>query len=141
MNKDSNKKTHTKVEIIFYMALMVITVAILLWYFLKPAQGNIVEVRVSGKVTGTYSLDNNKKVVIKGKGDGENILIISGGKAKMEDADCPDGICVKKGEIYRVNESIICLPHQVVVEIKESDDKNNEVISSQKEDNVDVIAK
>lgn len=141
MNKDSNKKFHWKVEIIFYIVLAAITAAILLWYFLKPASGNVAEVRVSGKVIGTYPLNQNKKVTIEGKGDGKNILIISDGKARMEEADCPDGICVKKGEISRVSESIICLPHEVVVEIKESNRENNEVISKQKEDNVDVIAK
>ena len=35
----------------------------------------------------------------------------------MEDADCPDRLCVKQGRIKKVGESIVCLPHKVVIEI------------------------
>lgn len=141
MMKNSNNKKRSKAEIIFYGALALVTVAILLWYFLKPSQGNVVEVRVSGKVVGTYPLNENREVTIQGKGDGKNILIIKDGRAKMEEADCPDKICMKSKGIYRVSESIICLPHEVVVEIKKDDYEKDEEISEEKEDEVDVIAK
>lgn len=59
----------------------------------------------------------------------------------MEEADCPDKLCVKKGGVYRVSESIICLPHEVVVEIKKNDLENEKELSEKREENVDVIAK
>lgn len=141
MKESRSKVYHTQVEIIFYIVLVIVTMLILFWYFLKPAQGNIVEVRVSGKVVATYPLMKDKKVHIKGKENGENILIMKGGKAKMEEADCPDKICAKSKEIYRVGESIICLPHEVVIEIKRENLESQEGILEQKEDDVDVIAK
>ena len=52
----------------------------------------------------------------------------------MSEADCPDKLCKNMGTIDKKGESIICLPHQVVVEI--TDDK-----SGGKKENVDVIAK
>lgn len=141
MKENSNKKSYSKAEIIFYILIAFVTVAVLLWYCIKPSQGNMVEVRVSGKVVGTYPLNINKTVTIEGKGNGKNVLIIRNGKVKIEEADCPDETCVKKGEVYRVSESIICLPNEVVVEIRRNDFKNNEKVSEQKEDDVDVIAK
>ena len=39
----------------------------------------------------------------------------------MTDADCPDKICVNHATISDVGESIVCLPHRVVVEIVSSD--------------------
>ena len=134
-------KNCLKAERIFYMVLVLVTMAFMLWYFLKPSQGNMVEVRVSGKIVGTYWLNENKKVTIEGKAKDKNILVIRNGKAMMEEADCPDELCVKKGEIYRVSESIICLPHEVVVEIKKNDLENEKEISEKGEENVDVIAK
>ena len=35
----------------------------------------------------------------------------------MTDADCPDKLCVKTGRISKTGETIVCLPHRVVVEI------------------------
>ena len=36
----------------------------------------------------------------------------------MEDADCPDKICVNHRSISRDGEGIICLPNQTVVTIR-----------------------
>lgn len=141
MKENCNERIRLNAEIIFYIVIVLFTVSILLWYFFKPSQGNLVEIRVSGKVIGTYPLNENQKVTIEGKNYGKNILIIKDGKAKMDEADCPDKICMKNKNISRVSESIICLPHEVVVEVKKNDSENNEKISEQKEDEVDVIAK
>lgn len=141
MKENRNESFRLNAELIFYIAIALLTVSIMLWYFLKPSQGNVVEVRVSGKVIGTYPLNENQKIAIEGKGNGENILIIKDGKVRMEEADCPDKICMKNRGISRVSESIICLPHEVVVEIKKNDSESKEKVSEQKEDEVDVIAK
>ena len=36
----------------------------------------------------------------------------------MEEADCPDRLCVRQGAVSRVGESIICLPHELVVTVE-----------------------
>ena len=41
------------------------------------------------------------------------------GSVTVQDADCPDKICEKHRAINRTGETIICLPHKLVVEIKE----------------------
>jgi hypothetical protein len=35
----------------------------------------------------------------------------------VEAADCPDKLCVSHREIFREGESIVCLPHRVVVTV------------------------
>ena len=52
--------------------------------------------------------------------DGENVntLVIKDGEASMTEADCPDGICVAHRPIKNTGESIVCLPHKIVVEIQ-----------------------
>lgn len=46
-----------------------------------------------------------------------NLLCISDGKIRMESADCKDQICVHHKPISGIHESIICLPHKLVIEI------------------------
>lgn len=57
-----------------------------------------------------------KKVVIKGK-IGECIMVIEDGKVYMQEADCPNQICVHHTPISHRGETIVCLPNRIVIEI------------------------
>lgn len=46
-----------------------------------------------------------------------NLLCIAGGKVWMEEADCRDQICVHHKPVSGIHESIICLPHKLVIEM------------------------
>ena len=48
----------------------------------------------------------------------KNKVLIKDRKVRMEDADCPDQICVNHRAISRDGESIICLPNQTIVTIR-----------------------
>lgn len=84
-----------------------------------------VTVKVDGKVTGSYSLDNDQEIEIN---NGSNILTIKDGKAKMTEADCPDKLCVHQRAISKYHESIICLPNKVVVEVTAGGDSEFDAI-------------
>lgn len=47
----------------------------------------------------------------------ENIIVREGTKVYMIEASCPDQLCVRQGEISEIGETIVCLPHRLVVEI------------------------
>lgn len=49
--------------------------------------------------------------------EGFNLLSVTDGTVRMEAADCKDQICVRHRAVSAEGESIICLPHKVVVEI------------------------
>jgi len=100
---------------------------------LQGKRGAEVKVSVNNKEYGTYSLDKNQTVTI-GEDDWENILIIKDGKASMAKADCPDKICVNHAAISKKGETIVCLPHKVVVEVV---DKNG----TQDGNQIDIISK
>ena len=84
---------------------------------LTQRSGSTVQVRVDGRVTSSFALDRDMEFEITGAGGGRNLLIIRGGSAWIEEADCPDGLCIGMGKISRVGQSVVCLPHRVVVEI------------------------
>lgn len=74
-------------------------------------------VTIDGTEYGTYPLDEDRVERID-MGDGEyNILEIKDGEAFMSEASCPDQICVLHSHIRYTGESIVCLPHKVLVEI------------------------
>ena len=50
--------------------------------------------------------------------DGHNRVIISDGEVWMEQADCPDKLCILQGKISSSGQTIICLPNKVMVTIK-----------------------
>ena len=79
--------------------------------------GSAVTVSVDGEEKYTYSLSDSIETVIK-TDSGTNVLVIEGGEAFVREADCPDGICVDHRPISVVGETIVCLPHKLVVEIK-----------------------
>ena len=96
----------------------------LLFYILGQKQhGNQVLVQVNGECIQTFWQEEDVTYTIKSQ-YGENILRISNGKVWLLDADCPDKICVNTGKIQYPEQSIICLPHKVVVEIKDNKEEN-----------------
>lgn len=105
------------------------------WYAfheLHKDTGNTVLVKVEGEVYGRYPLEQDQELDIQGKDGGVNHMVIKDGMVSITEADCPDELCVKEGTINQVGESIICIPHQVVIEITKE---------SSEEKEVDVIAK
>lgn len=103
----------------FILAGVVLAVALLALgylYFCRHA-GSEVLVSVEGVTVARYALDEDRVVTVSGKDGGTNILVIESGKVHIMEADCPDLLCVKQGEISYTGQSIVCLPNQVVVEI------------------------
>ena len=115
-----NKKDIIIALLIFMVAGMIyITMG-----FLKK-EGDTVQVYLEGTLIESYSLKGEKDVLLEGYQGGMNHLVIHDGKASIVEADCKDHLCVKQAAIYRNGESIICLPHRLVIQIKE-DDVNKE---------------
>ena len=85
-------------------------------HFVKK-DGAFVQIKVDGQVVNTIPVNQNETLTIEGYQGGNNIVTIENGGVTMTDADCPDKLCVKTGRISKTGETIVCLPHRVVVEI------------------------
>ena len=108
-----------KNDLIFIAILLaVVTVAGLAIFFLR-GEGSAVKVEVDGTVIGTYalSLDREVEIITGENGEERNVLVIRDGKASVSSATCPDGICAAHKPISREGESIVCLPHRVVITV------------------------
>ncbi|MHA5179805.1 NusG domain II-containing protein [Oenococcus oeni] len=54
-------------------------------------------------------------------GKAYNVVVATGKKVKIVEANCPDQICVQHAAIGKAGQSIVCLPHKLIVKIKSSD--------------------
>ena len=103
------------VILICLMAAVAI-IAYLIWQFAMPS-GKTAVIRVDGEIVKTLSLNKDCEEEIP-LTDGKNKLQIKDGKVRMTSADCPDKICVNHRAISHEGETIVCLPHKLVIEIE-----------------------
>ena len=107
-------------DVIFIISLLLIVSLLGLGFYVFRGEGDTVTVTVDGKLFGTYSLSHDKTIEIRtGEDESQlNRLIILDGEAYVEYASCPDGICAAHKPISRRGESIVCLPHRVVITVR-----------------------
>lgn len=69
-----------------------------------------------GRVTSIFPIDVNRAVKIKDK---ENFckIVINKNRVHVSQSNCPNKLCVSQGWIAKTNESIICLPHNLVISV------------------------
>ena len=106
--------------ILIAVLLAAAAVGLLIVHHMQSGSGSTVTVTVDGEVYGTYDLDEDQTITIDND-YGHNVIEISGGSVSMTEADCPDLICVHRAKISKDNETIICLPHKLVVEVDSSE--------------------
>ena len=118
-------------DVIFIAVLLLIVTLIGAAFFFLRGEGDTVTVSVDGKHYGTYPLHTDLTLSIRTGEDGEeeNLLVIRDGKAYVESATCPDGICADHKPISREGESIVCLPHRVVITVQTSDGEAPDIIA------------
>ncbi|MBQ8592439.1 MAG: NusG domain II-containing protein [Lachnospiraceae bacterium] len=114
---------------LLFGSVIVIACIILSGYRMFTTKGTYVEVVRDGVVTERYRLSEDIEVAIE-TAYGINVLRIQDGYASVIEADCPDKLCVKQKEIMNAGESLICLPHRLVIR----------VIGSEKETEIDAVA-
>ena len=119
----SVNKTKFRNDFILVAVIVIIAVAGLLFIKFTKVQGNRVVVKIDGVQTESYSLSDDIQFDINtGKNnENHNTVVIKAGKVQVVDANCPDGICKDYRPISYVGQTIICLPHRVVLEITGDD--------------------
>lgn len=101
--------------IILFSVLTVSIIAVFVEIVFVPA-GNTVIIKVDNEIYGKYSLNRNIKLNVQSK-YGNNEVIIEDGAVYVADSDCKNKICVKSLPISAAGQSIICLPHKLIISI------------------------
>lgn len=91
-------------------------------------------IKVDGKVYKEIPLSSSKEdnsFTIKTE-NGNNTILVKDKKISITHANCHDSLCVNQGSKSRVGDSIVCLPHKLIIEIKgkEKDSSSDDFILS-----------
>ena len=121
----TEKKRLRRNDVIFIAILVAVIAVAGVCLYLFRGEGNSVTLSVDGKVIATYSLDKDMVKDVYTEDGGHNRLVIKDGKAWVEEASCPDGICAAHKPIHREGESIVCLPNKVVVTVVTTEGGDN----------------
>ena len=112
-----NNKKKRRNDIILAALVIAIAATGLILLNIFKTEGSFVAVKIDGKETVRYPLSVNTEVVIETENNGKNTLVIEDGKAFVKDVNCPDKICEGHSKTSYKGETIVCLPHKVVIEI------------------------
>ena len=105
-----------------FLLLGILAFSGLFWvvlHFLLP-KGDVVAVTVDGEVVRTLSLSEDQEVTIRTE-QGYNTVTVRNGNVSVTEADCPDKLCVKHAAVHTSGETIVCLPHKLVVEVRRNE--------------------
>lgn len=122
-------KKHLRNDIFLIGGLAAAGLALALLLYLNRDTGMRALVRVDGELTAVFPLSQEVSYTIESKYGGTNELRIADGAVWLESANCPDALCVLQGKIRHAGESIICLPHGVVVELIGEDELGMDAVA------------
>lgn len=104
-------------DVVLLLALAVACILGFMVLHISTRPGAQVEITIDDVSYGIYPLDKNQEIPVLIDGICTNVVLISDGAVSMEEADCPDQLCVRQHAIDSARESIICLPNRVVVTV------------------------
>ena len=110
-----------KNDILLIISLSFLSLAAIIgvrWIQKKSTIQPVAVVMIEKEEYKKYPLNKNITEKIQLSTGEYNILEIRNGKADIIEASCPDQICVHHRSIELNQENIVCLPHQLVVEIQ-----------------------
>ncbi len=106
----------SKADIILIVSVLAVA-GIFLLIRKNAGTGLTVSIEVDGECVKEMSLDKDTTYEVATE-KGRNLVVVKDGNVSVTEADCPDKICVKHKEISKQGETIICLPHKLVVEVR-----------------------
>ena len=132
------RKLFSRNDLLLILLLALLAGMAMLYLHIKQKDGAIVQVELEGEIYDSYDLNRDQTISIEGE-DFVSTLVIKDGQAEMTQADCPDQICVDHRPISHDGETIVCLPHKLVVEIIAGDASDGSEDTEGSE--IDVISK
>jgi len=79
---------------------------------------NTAEITLDGERIRTVDLYRDQSFTVKSQW-GENTVVVENGTVRVEEASCPDHVCVKRGACSG-GPPIVCLPNRLVISFTDS---------------------
>lgn len=85
---------------------------------LFSSTGTVAEVYQNGKFLQTLRLDEPVGYTLFASNGGSNTIVVQNGRICVSHATCPDQVCVNQGWVNTDATPIVCLPNQLVIQVK-----------------------
>ena len=112
-----------KNDILLIGILLVISGLLFFFAYIAKDPGGSVTISIDGLEIMELPLKDDIRIELSsehGLEEGHrNTLHIKEGKAYITDANCPDKVCENKGSVCYVGETLVCLPHKLVIKVTE----------------------
>lgn len=116
-------------DAVFLGGLLLSGILLTVGIYLFSKTGESVRITIDGTVYGTYSLNEDREIPVERDGSVINVVRIEDGSVRMEQATCPDALCIRQGAISRERQTIVCLPHKLVVEVYGTHEQEYDTVS------------
>lgn len=126
------KKTKVNDAIVIAVLLIIGVVSLIGMriYQEMNTQGPVAVVTIGTEEYGRFPLDKDITERIELPNGSYNLLVIKDGVADITEATCPDGTCVAMPAISMQNQSIVCLPNEVVVQIENGEESGVDSVTN-----------
>lgn len=111
----ANKKIRNDILLVVIVLVVALSVFALFKNTLKSGKTAVVKVNNEVVFSADLGEDCSQKIATE---NGYNIIEIKNGVVRVKEADCRDKICVNHRPIGKTGETVVCLPHKLVVEIE-----------------------
>ncbi|GAA0068675.1 NusG domain II-containing protein [Clostridium sardiniense] len=123
-------KIFKKLDIIIILFLIILSFVPYLIFaktLSKDYSSTYANIKISGDVYDNIPLSSFKgeKTLVVKTNHGNNTISIKDNTIKIIEADCRDDLCIKQGVISKVGQTIVCLPNELIIEIK-GDESNSD---------------
>lgn len=122
-----------KNDVILIAAVLVIALGAyggIRFYQAKTTKEPVAVVTIGEREYGRFSLNRDIVEKIELPDGSYNVLEIRDGKADVTEASCPDGICVNHRAVSKQNETIVCLPNELVVKIENGESAELDAVTN-----------
>ena len=106
--------------------VLIIIVILFLIYFFTNEKSNKALVYHGTDLILTIDLSIDNEYVVNGD-NGEVVIKVENNKIKVDEENSPYHLCSKQGYISNTNESIVCLPNRIIIELPKDDSIDTEV--------------
>lgn len=104
------------------IAAAAVVLGALSWFLLSHrTEGTVVQVIQDGTVIREIDLSRVSReysFVVDSADGGSNTVLVQPGRICISEADCPDKICVHQGWLTDESIPIVCLPHRLIILVK-----------------------
>lgn len=113
----------TRTWIVILAALAAFLALLSFFSLTAKKEGKTVQILQDGVVIEEIDLSavtSERSFTVEWTGRGSNLITVQPGRIRVTEADCPDQVCVDQGWLSDQAAPIVCMPHRLMIRIKDS---------------------